>query len=186
MKKTRRSRERVKARRIICHRKWWFVASTIIILFGIFGVILISNRTVKNSGSLYAEYFEPYVSPVGSVRSQLNYDSLFYFALTLYNEREYESAVKIFKLIPEDHNLFHNVKLMEGCAYMELVRIDEAIEELSYIDDQSLCYESAQWYLGLCYLRIGDRDNAIKSFEYLVSRNSSYSEKAERILRKIN
>jgi len=184
--KTRKSRESGKIRRITFRHKWWFIAATVIILFGIFGVIYNSHRTIKTSESLYAEYFEPYISPVGTVRSTVSYDSLFYFAISLYNEREYESAINIFKLIPEDYNLSHFVKLLAGSAYMELDRIDEAIKELSFIDNQSLCYESAQWYLALCYLKAGDRDNAIYSFKYLVSRNSFRSEIAEKILKKIN
>jgi tetratricopeptide (TPR) repeat protein len=42
--------------------------------------------------------------------------------------------------------------------------------------------KEAEWYLGLSYLKTGNKAKAIDCFEYLVKSNGFYRERAENIL----
>ena len=74
----------------------------------------------------------------------------------------------------------------EGISYMELEQFDRANGQFALIiqDQTNAFVESAEWYLGLCYLKT-DRSKALRTFEQIEKRKGYYSDDARRILRKI-
>jgi hypothetical protein len=50
---------------------------------------------------------------------------------------------------------------------------------------QNLYLERAEWFAGLCYLKLNENDNAIELFNKISLSNSFYKDKAIAILKQI-
>ena len=70
---------------------------------------------------------------------------------------------------------------------MEIKQYDEANKNFKRIIDHkaNAFIESAEWYLGLCYLMTNDNLKAREVFEDIASSDGYYKKEARRILKKI-
>lgn len=110
-------------------------------------------------------------------------------ALELFNSRDYQSALNIFKeLLQSDPNnsLSDNCQYWIGECYYGLRDFNQAIVEFERVFSfpNSNKADDAQLKLGLCYLKLGDRQQARAEFERLLSNypDSEYVSLAERYL----
>lgn len=95
-------------------------------------------------------------------------------ALSLYNNRDYNSAIETFNQLlnsGEDNSLIDNCQYWKGECYYGLANYDQAILEFEkvffYVDSNKL--DDAQLKLGLCYKQLGQIDTAIRAFEKLIN-----------------
>jgi tetratricopeptide (TPR) repeat protein len=71
---------------------------------------------------------------------------------------------------------------------MELKRYDEAIEkfkQLQNINTYERIISINNWYLGLCYLKIGKNENAIEQLEKITDINDNFYKESQELLKKL-
>ncbi len=73
-----------------------------------------------------------------------------------------------------------------GMTHLALGNYNQALNLLESVADKQGEYsKEARWYLGLVYLKEGDKDKASDCFKYLAKSSDYYSERAEKILRRL-
>ncbi|MDZ7375108.1 MAG: tol-pal system protein YbgF [candidate division KSB1 bacterium] len=113
-------------------------------------------------------------------------------ALSEYYNRNYKLAIQLFEELLARYpntSLSDNCRYWIGESYYALGNFNQAIIEFtkvfSFANSNKL--DDAQLKLGLCYLRLGDRERARQEFERLISDypNSEYVTKAQQYLSKL-
>ena len=137
-----------------------------------------------NNQALYAEYYQPYpnvISPIDrSETSAIEQDPF-----QLYESGEYEEAIRLFEQrlqqSPDPATRFYL-----GISYMETEKVARAIDQFALVAETNNYLSSpAHWYLGLSYLRQGEREKAKGIFEQLATSTNDFQEKAKRILEEL-
>ncbi len=121
-----------------------------------------------------------------------DYASRYAHGRDLYEQRNYREAIKVFAnlLVENDKNsLADNAQYWIGESYYGLGNYVQAIAEFEKIftfprSDKS---DDAQLKIGLCYLRMGDTQQAKNGLEQLLAAypNSEYAGKARQYLRRL-
>jgi tetratricopeptide (TPR) repeat protein len=162
----------------------WLAAASILFLLT-FGSSLywFSDRdTVENR--LYAKYYEPYSKTGTHFFNSSTLDE----AKEQYKSKNYNLALMLLETLPDAMTIENEKILFSGLTFMELERYEKAIKEfknlqLSNGNETSMII--ADWYVGLCYLKTGDKAKAIKYFEKNVAHNGYNSNQAKKILKKL-
>ena len=113
---------------------------------------LISHRA--SGTELYAEFYQPAEINMSFRAAEDMVDSDLRRAMLLYEEEKYAEAIGLFeKILTEDDSRI-GLNLYSGISYMELEEYAKANRNFQrIIDQQAMAFlESAEWYLGLCYL----------------------------------
>jgi len=184
--------EKINSQKQVRHQlfplKWQYLAAAATItLIVSMGVSIIGKNRINND-ELLDKYYSAYEAE-GIVRGASDNVSKFYQdALNAYNRHDYKtSAIKFKEQLDED---FTNIQchFYYGISCFEINDIREAIKSFQLIIDHNnnLYVEQAQWYLGLCYLKLFDTQKAISIFNSIIQEDSTYREKAEEIVRKLN
>jgi len=113
-------------------------------------------------------------------------------ALQEYNNRNYKVAIQMFEELlagNSSHSLSDNCRYWIGESYYGLGNFNQAIIEFTKVFSftKSNKMDAAQLKLGLCYLRLDDREKAAQEFERLISDypDSEFVEKAQYFLTKL-
>lgn len=146
-----------------------------------------SGNIDKNQ--IYTEYFKP--AETGMVfRTSNDYGINIDLrkAMTLYEERKYNQAIGIFEEILNKDSSRIGLNLYSGISNMEIKEFDKANKNFNKIINHkaNAFIESAQWYLGLCYLMTDDSKKAKEIFGTISKSSGYYSKDARKILKKIN
>jgi tetratricopeptide (TPR) repeat protein len=155
------------------------------ILFTI--IILGSIKKSSSSAALYAEYYQPAEINMNFRTAEDLVDSDLRSAMSFYENKEYSKAIVLFEKILESDNSRIGLNLYSGISRMEIQQYAEANTNFKRIIDHkaNAFLESAEWYLGLCYLMTDDNDKAKEVFNKIASSNGYYRRDAKRILKKI-
>lgn len=170
--------------RIIKFNKLFTVAA-VMILFLSFGSTMcwISNEnTVENR--LFARYYEPYSKMGTHFFNSSKLDE----AKEQYKSKNYNLALMLLETLPDAMTIENEKILFSGLTFMELERYDKAIKEFKNLQSSNGNGTStiiADWYVGLCYLKTGDKAEAIKYFEKNVTHNGYNNKQAKKILKKL-
>ncbi|MGH7491744.1 MAG: tetratricopeptide repeat protein [bacterium] len=121
-----------------------------------------------------------------------DYASRYAHGRDLYEQRQYRDAIKVFSdlLVENDKNsLADNSQYWIGESYYGLGNFAQAIAEFEKIFTfpRSDKNDDAQLKIGLCYLRMGDTQQAKNGLEQLLATypNSEYAGKARRYLSRL-
>jgi tetratricopeptide (TPR) repeat protein len=152
---------------------------------------IISKYYSKDADNLkvYAEYFKP--ADIGmSFRSSGN-DAVnidLRLAMVLYEDKKYQDAICIFEDILNKDSSRIGLNLYSGISYMEIKEYAKANKKFNKIIDHkaNAFIESAQWYLGLCYLLTEESVKAKNVFEGIAKSDSYYKKDAKKILKKMD
>ncbi|GAB3021614.1 hypothetical protein GCM10027284_46360 [Cyclobacterium sediminis] len=135
---------------------------------------------------LYAENFSAYPALVhATVRGADEPKTLEEQAYAAYSNEEYEEATLYFTNILEagEDPL---VRFYLGNTYLAMGNYDAAILALERAIESPMMLETqAKWYLGLAYLARGRKEDALIQFKELAKGTTSYSEKAETIIKQL-
>jgi len=158
-------------------------ASVVMISFILFAGIKKSSSTA----SLYAEYYQPAEINMSFRTAEDIVDSDLRSAMSYYENKEYSKAIVLFEKILETDNSRIGLNLYSGISRMEIQQYAEANNNFKRIIDHkaNAFLESAEWYLGLCYLMTSENDKAREVFNKIASTNGYYRKDARRILKKI-
>jgi tetratricopeptide (TPR) repeat protein len=165
--------------------KYWHVAASFLLLIA--SILFVLNRNDHSTSRLYSEYMEPYpnvLSPV--VRSDRENDTVFLEAMKSYDQKNYEEAIHLMLKINEEYSS-SELEVYLSISLLMQDRDEEALETLQRINLNSQHIDAVvvDWYLGLAYLKTGDKDKALESIAAVASSGGELSSQASKLLNKL-
>ncbi len=159
------------------------IASLIILGTGLY---LYSHRTISADKLFYA-YYEPYDGLITARSENSEMADMLAAAMQKYEQREFESALVLFEAVLASDSENITSKFYSGVSYLETKRFRGAEESFTGIikHEDNLFIEHAKWYLGLCYLQMGEDSKAKELFSSIARSESYYSKTANRIIRNL-
>ena len=163
---------------------WYAVASSIVLMF-VFSS-LIRHKTYT-SQQLYSSYYQPYKNGASVSRSASASVNELNTALLEIDRGDYTGALKSLKSASAKEKDGFSVNFYSGVAYQELGEFKSAINSFSKVvmHGDNLLVEQSEWYIGLCYLRIEEREKAIAQLKGIVSRNGFYHDQSSKLLKQL-
>lgn len=158
-------------------------AAAIIIIVILVRTLLPSNNPEK----LFNKYYDPFKA-ISLVTRNSNQDlsESYIQAVEKYKLGDYQGAVVGFSEAIERDNLAIEPRFFMGITELALGNFDQAIDLLSVVTGSSAGFrKEAEWYLGLAYLRTGEKEKASACFEFLAQSPGSYRLPAEKIVRRL-
>jgi|WetSurMetagenome_2_1015567.scaffolds.fasta_scaffold08546_2 TolA-binding protein len=136
---------------------------------------------------LFTSYYKPFeaVSPVTrSVNADLNIT--FSSAVSSYKKGDYLAASAGLEAVLKKEPSSITAIFYMGLSQLAQGNYDNAIKNLVQVAEGSGDYgKEAQWYLGLSYLKKGDKLKAAEYFESLEKSRGYYHDRSEKILRRL-
>jgi tetratricopeptide (TPR) repeat protein len=107
--------------------------------------------------------------------------------MTLYENKDYADAIQLFEKVLAEDNSRVGLNLYSGISHMEIEEYAEANNSFKKIINHkaNAFIESAEWYLGLCYLKTNENDKAAIVFEDIVERDGYFKKDARKIIKKL-
>jgi tetratricopeptide (TPR) repeat protein len=151
-------------------------------------VALLNINRLPTNEKLFAQNFAPFDNSGQSTKrgDSANGDELLNRALSLYDNEQYDEALVLFNQLNEQDpenalNLLYTANI-----FMSSDQFDEAIVYLKKIEEMDKGVKSiTNWYLGLCFVKKGETEEAKKYLELVANSKSYYSPKAKKILDKL-
>jgi len=140
-----------------------------------------------NTDKLFSSYYQPMptISPVTRGGGN-SYTGSYASGIQSYRNGDYESAALHFNEAINADNSAVPPRFFLGITYLALGNYSSAIELLNGIKGTGAEFsKEAQWYLGLAYLKTGEKDKAVACFKPLADSPGYFREKAEKILRRL-
>jgi hypothetical protein len=164
---------------------FWYAAASVIVLMVVF-TSLMRGRNFS-SQQLYANYYQPYKSGEGVSRSASGSYSSLNTALKEINQGNYQKALESMSIVPAKERDGYSINFYSGVAYQELGEYKRAIGSFSEVvhHGDNLLVEQSEWYMGLCYLRIDERQKALDQFRLIASRKGFYGEQSSKLLKQL-
>ncbi len=161
----------------------WYVAASILMVFG--GGFWFINQS-SNTEKLYTEYYQTYPNTIlPSVRGIQSQD-LKSNAFVAYDNENYATSFELFSKLYEttkdDYALFYS-----SMSLIELQKHKEAIVVLNKFDlnKENQFSPLVKWYKALCFLKLDQKEEAIKLLLSLASNQNSQQEMAKKLLEKL-
>ena len=167
--------------RVICISL--LLTAAMIASFYVLKVLIPLNNTEK----LYNRFYEP-MSAFSPVTRNINTDLMEKFteAVTMYKYGEYQAAASGFSDLIQQDSSSTVIQFFAGLTQMEVGNYSRASVLLSSVTELSSDYQKdAQWYLGLSFLKTGEKPKAISCFEVLAGAEGFYQKKARNLLRRL-
>ena len=178
---------------VIHKRTVEITSATKIRLIGLAAAALIAGFLIFRSlvpdespSTLYSAFYKPMsaISPVTRGNSTLL--EQYGLAIDMYNQKKYDVAASMFNEVIRKDESFIAAYFFLGITQMELDNYSEAISNLVFVLSHPQEFtKEAQWYLGLAYLKIGEKKKATLYFEILAGSNGFYQDHSKKILRKL-
>lgn len=142
----------------------WALAASLIMLISVSGVWL--TEKFDKAGSLYSKYYQPDPGLM-TLMSTGNMDYDFEKAMVEYKNGEYEKALRAWTELLKAKTGNDTLLYFSGAAAQAEGNEDAAINFLIPVarKQNSIFKNEAYWYLGLCYLKNGDKEKALKYIE---------------------
>jgi|WetSurSiteA1Bulk_404760.scaffolds.fasta_scaffold01529_4 TolA-binding protein len=153
------------------------------------GVVFIVRMLIlsDNPQTIFNTYYEPFpaVSTVTRSSGTIGSES-FNRAVGSYKSGDYQSAATGFSKALLDRTESSSASFFLGITEIELKNYDKAIDLLQGVANQQGEYaKEALWYLGLSYCKAGNEVKASECFELLARSQGFYSDRSEKILRRL-
>ncbi|MCJ7447186.1 MAG: tetratricopeptide repeat protein [Bacteroidales bacterium] len=140
-----------------------------------------------NPDNIFTKYYEPY-SAVSSVTrgNDASGNETFTSALESYKRGNYQDAATGFSEVLVDEIASPSSRFFLGITQIALQDYDRAIDLLDEeAGQQGEFAKDARWYLGLAYIKAGNKAKASECFEILAQSPGFYRERSEKILRRL-
>lgn len=150
------------------------------------GIYLYTHRSIP-ADQLFEAYYEPYDGLMNVRSSSAQFTDVLVTAMQKYENREFESALLLFETVLASDRENITSRFYSGISYMETERFNIAEKSFSGVidHDNNLFIEHAEWYLGLCYLKTGQKDKAENLLALIADSEGYYSKKARRLARNL-
>jgi len=141
----------------------------------------------SNPENLFNSYYKPFdaISPV--TRSMNNNATDDYTsAVSSYKTGNYQVAAAEFAGVVEKDPSLESARFFLALSQIALENYSQSVNLLSAIANSHGEYgKEARWYLGLSYLKTGNRQKASECFEFLAKSDGFYKDRSEKILRRL-
>lgn len=166
------------------YRRVYLTASALAV-FAIAFSVYMANRNFTGD-KLVELYYQPAQTTM-SFRSADPSQDILSRAMDLYNAKDYIRAIEVFEMLLHEDQSQIGLNLYSGISHMEIEQFDEANKRFKKIlaNQPNPFVESANWYLGMCYIMTNDRDKAATQFELLANTDGYYQDNAKKILKRI-
>jgi TolA-binding protein len=140
-----------------------------------------------DSRKLFSEFYEPFAVVSTATRSNNTIRSEnFSNAIENYKKGDYLAAAAGFEKETQNNPASLSSSFFMGIADLETGNTARAIEMLNIVEKGNGEFsKEATWYLGLAYLKSGDKEKAADRFGLLAGSPGFYSDRAEKILRRL-
>ncbi|MCD4711421.1 MAG: tetratricopeptide repeat protein [Bacteroidales bacterium] len=158
-----------------------FLAAAIFI-----GAIVVSVSLIDTKESrLFNKYYHPIEDSNLVSRGEPNSGiTEVRIGLLLYYQENYIEAIRHLNNAASDTNNLEIVNLYLGLSYMGVENYEQAIGAFQTNKDDFYALE-IKWYLGLCYLKTGQINKAVTSFELLTSSKGEFGKDSRTLVRKL-
>ncbi len=166
--------------------KYTVVAASIALVV-IFSVTFLGKK-ISSGTELYNTHYQPAEISMSFRASAEDVNTDLRKAMNLYQNKEYAEAIQLFEKVLTEDNSRIGLNLYSGISHMEIEEYDEANESFNKIIDHkaNAFIESAEWYLGLCYLKTNETEKAFEVFGEIVERDGYFKQDARKIMRKLD
>ena len=163
---------------------WYAAAATIVAMFAISSLL---SHTPQSDQQLYASYYQPYKVGSNVSRSAVTSVDKLNIAIREIDKGNYASALTMLEKASKAGNDGFSISFYSGVAFQELGQYKSAINSFTEVvrHGDNLLVEQSEWYIGLCYLRIDERDKALKQFKNIVDRKGYYRDKSRKLLKQL-
>jgi TolA-binding protein len=152
------------------------------------GFVLIKTLIPSdNPEKLFASYYKPFniESPVTREYNS-DFSDQYAEAINMYKQGKYDLAAPLFNALVQKDTSNITASFYLGITQLELRNYEQAITQLSKsISKPQEFTKEAQWYLGLSYLKTGEKTKAIPYFEILSESEGFYQDQAKKLLRRL-
>jgi len=160
---------------------------TSLVAASIIGLIFLirSFQPFYNPDKIFSRFYEPF-SAVSDVTRSLNTveNETLKSAVDSYREGNYQVATAGFSEAILNDPASGSSRFLLGITYIAMNEFSQAIDMLDGVANQQGDYtKDARWYLGLAYLKTGNKAKASECFELLAQTSGFYRKRSERILR---
>jgi tetratricopeptide (TPR) repeat protein len=161
------------------------IAAAVLIL----SVILFKSLAPSYSGdSVYKHFYEPLEANSYQLRGDVqDINSKLQEGVECYLAKDFQNAEIVFDNLHKMNSNLPEVLLFSGLSKMEQNNFPAAINcfsELLSTDNQFI--PETQWYLGLCYIKTGDKLKARSLFEVLAETEGIYKKQSQEILKNLS
>lgn len=174
--------------RRITFKPFFKYAAAILLVLGTGITYLIIKHKTYAPDQLYSMYYQPYETDI-IIRSTDSGNTELMTGIEKYQNGEYSTANEIFTQLIQAGDAPEETHFFNALTLIGMENYEEAITNLEIvIRNKSTAYTThADWYLGLCYLRLEEKEKAITIFRVLCDSTSHYySTKAKEILNKMD
>jgi TolA-binding protein len=170
-------------------RRNLFVKYTSIAAAALIGAFLLISSLLPSSNpeKLFNSYYKPFdaVSPVTRSVSSSSTD-IISSAISDYKTGNYKEAAVGFAGANDKNPASSQSKFLLGLSQLALENYSQSISLLENVANSSGEYtKEAKWYLGLAYLKTGNKIKASECFAFLAKSEGFYKERSEKLLRRL-
>ena len=170
--------------RILNRRKWLYAAAAFLVICTVISALYLQPKNKVSNDSLFTEYY----NSENIVDQTRGGDKTIVEAVVEFQKRDFGSASNLFGNIIKKDKTNIAVWFYYGICNIEVKKFSIAIEAFKIIIQQNdnLYIEHAEWYLGLCYLKNNQKDEALDQFLKVANNPDNYHHKeAHAILQKL-
>jgi tetratricopeptide (TPR) repeat protein len=164
-------------------RKWWFAASSILILCAVATTLYLQAQRQVSNDALFSQYYNS-----ENIVDQTRSDQNIVEAIIKFQQKDFAKASSLFKSLLDKDNSNIAVWFYYGISNIETKNFNTSIKAFNTIirQNDNLYIEHAEWYLGLCYLKNNLKAKAIAQFVAVASNPDNFHrQEAINILEKL-
>lgn len=167
-------------------KPWHYAATAAVALILALGLASILDRPLSNK-DLLKKYYKPYEVALINRSSSTSVELAMTHGKAYYQQGDFAKAVRYFEKVLEEMPDMVATNFYAGISYFEIEKYNEAGASLNKVIEQNdnLFIDQAEWYLGLCYLALDEKDQARRQFARIASGNSDKAKEAKKLLRKL-
>jgi tetratricopeptide (TPR) repeat protein len=164
----------------------WAVAASVLLFLGIMGLQHIPDNEKLTGPELYAAYYKPVSTEVPDL--YIVTSNVLTAAKEKYFSSDYHGAYVSLKNLPEslyikeEKDFYLALSCMEIGYFHNAIALFEGILENRNFEGINHVY----WYLGLCHLKIEDKESAISYLTQVAKMDRLNSSKAKKIISSLN
>ena len=163
--------------------KWWYAAASFLALCAVAASLYLQTPNKISNKSLFSQFYTS-----ENIVDQTRGDQKIVEAVIKFQQKDFRTASMLFKRILDKDNSNIAVWFYYGISNIETENYDNALKAFSTVIKQNdnLYIEHAEWYMGLCYLKINQIDKAIDEFVLVASNPDNFHrQEAKNILEKV-
>ena len=167
--------------RRISHTQWWRAGVAVAVILVAFAGLLGRNLTYYPTVDDYMQ--APHWTPQRSVSSDMG---ILQEANRYFIHGEYDKAIVLYDKAIKDKDDKFVFQFYKASTLQNLEKYEEAIPEYANVisHGDNMFVDEAEWYRALCYIRLGETDEARKQLMGIIRKNGYYASSAKAVLRK--